>query len=123
MANNDKPKFDIPWATLLPLMAVLAGIVAQYKPLVSTRPATPAEKPVPVVAKEDVDARLWQDPIAVAQKQRTALFADVSTGLVPKNKATGHDISDLKLLIRDSASSAERIATTESVSLCALMKY
>jgi hypothetical protein len=111
MANNDKPKFDIPWATLLPLMAVLAGIVAQYKPLVSTRPATPAEKPVPVVAKEDVDARLWQDPIAVAQKQRSALFADVSTGLVQKNKATGHDISDLKLLIGESASSAERIGS------------
>jgi hypothetical protein len=109
MANNDKPKFDVPWATLLPLMAVLAGVVAQYKPLVSTRPATPAEKPVPVIAKEDVDARLWQDPIAVAQKQKSALFADVSTGLVPKNKVQGHDISDLKLLIHDSASSAERI--------------
>src|SRR5438477_13195529 len=101
MANNDKPKFDVPWATLLPLMAVLAGVVAQYKPLVSTRPATPAEKPVPVIAKEDVDARLWQDPIAVAQKQKSALFADVSTGLVPKEQAKAHDISALKDLLQE----------------------
>jgi hypothetical protein len=28
MADNDKPKFDIPWGTLLPLIAVLAGVVA-----------------------------------------------------------------------------------------------
>ena len=28
MADNDKRKLDIPWATLLPLAAVLAGIVA-----------------------------------------------------------------------------------------------
>src|SRR6266446_79289 len=28
MADNDKRKLDIPWATLLPLAAVLAGIIA-----------------------------------------------------------------------------------------------
>jgi hypothetical protein len=86
-------------------MAVLAGVVAQYKPLVSTRPATPAEKPVPVIAKEDVDARLWQDPIAVAQKQKSALFADVSTGLVPKEQAKAHDISALKDLLQERVNS------------------
>jgi hypothetical protein len=99
MADNDKRKFDLPWGTLLPLVAVLAGIVAQYKPLVSTRPAAPAEKPVPVIAKEDVDARLWQDPIAVAQKQRSALLADMSAGVVPKDRAQLHDISTLVELL------------------------
>jgi hypothetical protein len=111
MASDDKTKFDVPWATLLPLVAVLAGVVAQYKPLISTRPLTPAEKPIPVPAREDVDARLWQDPIAVAQKQKSALFADVSTGLVSRDKAKGHDISDLKSLVQESAVSAERIGS------------
>ncbi len=50
MAEDDKPKFDIPWATLLPIIAVLAGIIAQVKPLVSERPAVPGEKAVEVVA-------------------------------------------------------------------------
>ena len=73
MADNDKRKFDLPWATLLPLMAVLAGVVAQYKPLVSERPSVPSEKTAPVIAAQDVDARLWQDPIGVAQKQKSQL--------------------------------------------------
>jgi hypothetical protein len=107
MADNDKPKFDIPWGTLLPLMAVLAGVIAQYKPLVSTRPAAPAEKPVPVIAKQDVDARLWQDPIAVAQKQKSALLADMSAGVVPKDRAQLHDISTLVELLRTRATSIE----------------
>src|SRR6266498_5958871 len=70
MADDDKRKFDLPWGTLLPLLAVLAGVVAQYKPLVSERPSVPSEKAAPVIAEQDVDARLWQDPIGVAQKQK-----------------------------------------------------
>ena len=78
MADDDKRKFEaIPWATILPILAALAGLVAQYKPLVSTRPTVPSEKPVPVIAKQDVDARLWQDPIGVAQKQKLVLDAQL----------------------------------------------
>jgi hypothetical protein len=62
MAETEKQKLEIPWGTLLPLIAVLAGIIAQYKPLVSERPAAPGEKAVEVTAEQDVDARLWQDP-------------------------------------------------------------
>ena len=58
MADNDKRKIDLPWGTLLPLLAVLAGVVAQYKPLVSTRPAVASEKTIPVIAAQDVDARI-----------------------------------------------------------------
>jgi len=55
MADNDKRKFDLPWGTLLPLLAVLAGVVAQYKPLVSERPPATSEKTTPVIAAQDVD--------------------------------------------------------------------
>jgi hypothetical protein len=77
MADNGKSKFDLPWGTLLPLLAVLAGVIAQYKPLVSTRPPVPSEKATPVAAKQDVDACLWQDPIAVAQKQELSLASEL----------------------------------------------
>jgi hypothetical protein len=75
MADNDKRKFDLPWATLLPLVAILAGVVATYKPLVSERPSVASEKTTPVIAAQDVDARLWQDPIGVAQKQKALQLA------------------------------------------------
>src|SRR5215831_6890746 len=95
MADNDKRKIDIPWATLLPLAAVLAGVIATYKPLVSERPATPSEKTAPVIAEEDVDARLWQDPIGVAQKQKSLLDEQIEKGVVKKGSAESHDISAL----------------------------
>ena len=52
---------------------MLAGVIARYKPLVSERPPVPSEKTAPVIAAQDVDARLWQDPIGVAQKQNSLL--------------------------------------------------
>ena len=77
MADDDKRKFEIPWATLLPLLAALAGVIAQFRPLVSARPSIPNEKPIEVTAQQDVDARLWQDPLAVAQKSKAQLDSDL----------------------------------------------
>jgi hypothetical protein len=102
MAENDKRKFDLPWGTLLPLVAVVAGVVAQYKPLVSERPAVASEKTTPVIAEQDVDARLWQDPIGVAQKQKTALDAQIDAA--KKGAADSHDVQALADLLRERVS-------------------
>jgi hypothetical protein len=103
MADNDKRKFDLPWGTLLPLLAVLAGVVAQYKPLVSERPSVPSEKSAPVIAAQDVDARLWQDPIGVAQKQKSLLDEQIEKGLAKTGVTESHDICALSDLLRDRA--------------------
>ena len=94
MADNNKPKFDLPWGTLLPLLAVLAGVIATYKPLVSERPSVPSEKTAPVIAAQDVDARLWQDPIGVAQKQKS-LLNQQGDGPAKEASANLHDICAL----------------------------
>jgi hypothetical protein len=104
MADNDKRKFDLPWGTLLPLLAVLAGVVAQYKPLVSERPSVASEKTAPVIAEQDVDARLWQDPIGVAQKQKALLDEQIEKGVVKKGSAESHDICALSDLLRERTS-------------------
>jgi hypothetical protein len=46
MAETEKQRLEIPRGTLLPLVAILGGIVVQYKPLVSERPAAPGDKAV-----------------------------------------------------------------------------
>src|SRR5207247_9063491 len=90
MADNNKPKFDLPWGTLLPLLAVLAGVIATYKPLVSERPSVPTEKTAPVLAQQDVDARLWHDPIGVAQKQKALLEEQIEKGVMKNGSAEAH---------------------------------
>jgi hypothetical protein len=110
MADNDKPKFDIPWGTLLPLLAVLAGVVAQYKPLVSKRPTVPSEKTIPVIAAQDVDARLWQDPFSVAEKQKSLLDSQIEVGVAAKGTTESHNVCALVELLRKRATEApERV--------------
>ena len=103
MADNDKRKLDLPWGTLLPLLAVLAGVIATYKPLVSERPSVPNEKTAPVIAEQDVDARLWQDPIGVAQKQKALLDEQIDKGVAKKGSAESHDSSALCNLLCERA--------------------
>lgn len=104
MAEEQARKFDLPWGTLLPVLAALAGVIAQFKPLVSTRPTVPNEKPVPVIAEQDVNARLWQDPIAVAQKEEASLDAETKAGRASENTSSRHDISALAQLLCERAS-------------------
>jgi hypothetical protein len=99
MADEPTKKFDLPWGTLLPVLAAVAGLVAQYKPLVSSRPPVSPQKSVQVIAEQDVEARLWQDPIAVAQKQKIlddAQNAAQGTG----NRSKSHEISALAGLLK-----------------------
>src|SRR6266508_5692822 len=101
MADNDKRKFELPWGTLLPLLAVLAGVIATYKPLVSERPSIASEKTAPVIAAQDVDARLWQDPIGVAQKQKALLDEQIDKGVAKKGATELHDITALARLLSE----------------------
>ena len=103
MADNDKRKLDLPWGMLLPLMAVLAGVIAQYKPLVSERPSVPSEKTASVIAAQDVDARLWQDPIGVTQTQKALLDEQIEKGVAKKGSAESHDICALTDLLSQRA--------------------
>ena len=103
MADEEKRKLEIPWATLLPIVAALAGIIAHYKPLVSARPASPNEKSVEIVADQDVDARLWQDPFGVVQKEKAALDAELLVRKVPRSRVERHETAALARLIKETA--------------------
>jgi hypothetical protein len=120
MPDNDKRKFDLPWATLLPLMAVLAGVVAQYRPLVSERPSVPSEKTAPVIAAQDVDARLWQDPIGVAQKQKS-LLEQQPGGPAKEASAKLHDISALAGLLNQDVKAFSNIAPVPVLLLAVML--
>lgn len=68
----DRKTIEIPWSTLLPLLAVFGGIVAQVKLPVSTRPAVPIPAARTLTGMQNMNARLWQDPLSVVQKEWNA---------------------------------------------------
>src|SRR6267143_3718371 len=106
MADEPTKKFDLPWGTLLPVLAALGGVISQFKPLVSTRPPVPSDKAIAVTAEQDVDARLWQDPIAVAQKQ---LEAQIKAGPNSEPNGARHDISALAGLLSNHAKKFDKL--------------
>lgn len=118
MADEGKPRFEIPWATLLPLIAALAGVIAQFRPLVSARPSIPNTRPLGVVAQQDVDARLWQDPLAAAQKAKEQTDADALARGVPVAQVVRHEIKTLKQQIQEMAL---RLQGNEKILLMAVM--
>src|ERR1700674_1309459 len=105
MADEEKRRLEIPWATLLPIVAALAGIIAQYKPLVSARPAVPSTKSSEQLAAQDIDARLWQDPLGVVEKAKTALDEVQTKDSV--DRTPQHSISSLAAHIKDAAAKVE----------------
>ena len=121
MADNNKPKLDLPWGTLLPLLAVLAGVIATYKPLVSERPSVPSENTAPVIAAEDVDARLWQDPVGVAQKQKALLDEQIKGGHDKDSRSQLHDISALAGLLEQDVKKFSNIAPVPVLLLAVML--
>jgi ABC-type multidrug transport system fused ATPase/permease subunit len=119
MAEDDKPKFDIPWATLLPIVAVLAGIIVQFRPLVSERPAASGEKAGEAIAEQDVDARLWQDPLSVAQKKKAEIDAEALRTQVPRSRVQIHEFNALETLVNSAVDDAS--ATNKHILLLAVM--
>jgi len=63
------------------------------------RPAVPGEKAAEVVAEQDVDARLWQDPLVVAQKKKAELATEALKTQVPLGRTQVHAIDALKTLV------------------------
>lgn len=104
MADEGKPRFEIPWATLLPLVVALAGLIAQFRPLVSARPSIPNSKPIDFTALQDVDARLWQDPLVVAAKAKERLDSDLLTSGVATSRMERHTFDALVETVRQEAS-------------------
>src|SRR5947207_13393029 len=100
MAEEQPRKFDLPLGTLVPLLAVLAGVVAQYKRLVCERPSVASEKTAAVIAEQDVDARLWQDSIGVAQKQKALMDEQKEKGTAKPGVTERHQVTALTELLR-----------------------
>jgi hypothetical protein len=49
-----------------------------------------------------VDARLWQDPIAVAEKKKASLDSDIEAQRASPNVVNSHKIEELAVLLHKS---------------------
>lgn len=66
MAESEEKSVSIPWLPLLTFMAVSSGVLIYFQQLTSSRPGGGDPTLGDTFNDETIDARLWQDPLAVA---------------------------------------------------------
>lgn len=66
MPENNSGNFQIPWPTLVAAISALGGLVWYLGPLNSDRPTGSVGTSIKPPGYQEVDARLWQDPLDLA---------------------------------------------------------
>lgn len=68
MAADKPDSSSFPLGNVLAIVLLVAGVVVHQLPLESKRPAVPGAKGSSYENIQDVDARLWQDPLAAVER-------------------------------------------------------
>jgi hypothetical protein len=82
----DKPRksIDLPWPAIAAALVALGGVFVYLNPLQTSRPAERTGLPLSFNHPQDVDARLWQDPMRTTAEHETQ---------VQRQKDAGTDVS------------------------------
>ena len=98
MADQSKKATGLPLTNIAVLLALLGGVALYRLPLTSSRPGVEPARGSVGWSGQDVDARLWQDPLDVSSKHREAL-------------SHGDGLSDHERQAESDAHSIERVRT------------
>ena len=69
MASRERPPWSIPVGLIV---AIAAGFLIYQTPLKSSRPRSMESERQPALGEQQVQARLWQDPLAAAEEHARA---------------------------------------------------
>jgi hypothetical protein len=70
MPENESKGFSLPWPAVMAVLIAAGGAMFYYSPLNTARPVSPSFQRVESLGYQDVDARLWQDPLQVTRERR-----------------------------------------------------
>ncbi len=87
--EQTKGGFSLPWMNLTALVAAIAGgISVLVEPIISSRPPLKPNKPRSAIATQNVDARLWQDPLRAASEHADQASEEASRAVAAQAKAS-----------------------------------
>jgi hypothetical protein len=115
MADQTKKATGVPLTNIAVLLALLGGVALYRLPLTSPRPGVEPGRGTVGWAEQDVDARLWQDPLEVSTKHRDSLphgkDVKVAEG---KAEADAHEVTTVRSVLIE-----ERPQCEQTVAGCA----
>ena len=109
MADQTKKATGVPLTNIAVLLALLGGVALYRLPLTSPRPGVEPARGSAGWSGQDVDARLWQDPLDVSSKHRDALpHGDGVSGHERQAESYAHSIEPVRLLLNPEGSRGDR---------------
>jgi hypothetical protein len=99
--EDKRRSIDLPWATIAAALAATGGLFLYLNPLETSRPTERAGFHSDLDRHQDVDARLWQDPLRTTSEHESQMqwyFKDIPEELVRENRH--HSVDDLMEQLR-----------------------
>jgi hypothetical protein len=97
MANSDDKPSILPLANIASLVVLIGGIAFYLAPLTSSRPSAEPDHEVTAWGEQDVDARLWQDPLEASDRHIDELLRRRAQGELPEPaEAHAHDMATVR---------------------------
>ncbi|PYJ00138.1 MAG: hypothetical protein DMF00_08830, partial [Verrucomicrobia bacterium] len=88
--DSKKRLVDLPWATIVAIVAASTGFFLYLNPLQTSRPPERAGFHSDVDRPEDVDARLWQDPLRAASEHEDNMQAKYKDSAEQREREDAH---------------------------------
>ena len=73
--EKQRKSIDLPWPAIMAALAAVGGVFLYLNPLETSRPAERTGFQLNLDSPQDVDARLWQDPLRTATEHETQVFS------------------------------------------------
>jgi hypothetical protein len=97
VASQDEGALHVSWPGIVVLLVTAWGLILAYRSLESPRPTSAAVEGKPASAGSSVPARLWQDPLATAQRGQQ-LEGDIASLVDRRPQPNGADQKNPKVL-------------------------
>ncbi|MEF9385630.1 hypothetical protein V4890_08350 [Ralstonia solanacearum species complex bacterium KE056] len=91
MAQESRGDGNIPIAPIIALLIFVGGMLVQHQPLQSNRPVSQMRAPTVPHYGQDVEARLWQDPLEAVQAADREQEGDTGSRVRKGSRATCGD--------------------------------
>jgi hypothetical protein len=73
--EKQRKSIDLPWPAIMAALAAVGGVFLYLNPLETSRPAERTGFQLNLDRSQDVDARLWQDPLRTATEHEAQVFS------------------------------------------------
>ena len=101
----DKPRksIDLPWPAIAGALVALGGVFLYLNPLQTSRPAERTGLPITFNHLQNVDARLWQDPLRTTAEHETQVQRQKDAGTDVSVENSLHEVETLRKQLSSSS--------------------